>query len=208
MKLLMLQQEAGRKSRFYTLIRQRKLCTCPIHGSTVSKLDIGLSPAAAPRLWSARPGPLHAPGSTNQSGATLVEVVIAATVLAIMIAGVLNSFGYGFMASQLARENQRATQIMLEKVETLRLDSWDQVRSNVFIPAAFSEAYDPQSSVGYQGVVYTGTVQVTGVPFTTSYSSNMRQIYVSLNWTTRGRIPHSRSITTFVAKDGLQNYVY
>src|SRR5215472_10256783 len=107
MKLLMLQREAGRQSRFYALSRQpdltknsfqRKLCVCPTHGSSVSKLDTHPRP--------------------KQFGATLVEVVIAAAVLTIMIAGVLNSFGYGFMASQLARENQRATQVMLEKVET------------------------------------------------------------------------------------------
>jgi hypothetical protein len=36
----------------------------------------------------------------------------------------------------------------------------------------------------------------------------MRQFTVTLQWTNASRIPHSRTITTYVAKNGIQNYVY
>ncbi len=133
---------------------------------------------------------------------------MAAAIMAVMMAGIFNSFGYGFFASQLARENQRATQILLEKVETLRLYRWDQVTSNGFIPPNFTEPYDPQAAPGAQGVTYNGSVVISDVPFATTYSAKMRQINVTLAWSTAGRIPHIRSLTTFVSKDGLQNYVY
>jgi type II secretory pathway pseudopilin PulG len=143
-----------------------------------------------------------------ESGVTLVDVVMAVALLGIMAAGVLGSFRYGLFVMQLVRENQRATQIMLEKVETVRLYSWGQVNSNGFIPSSFTDDYDPQAPTSNRGVTYYGTVVgPTNVPFSCTYSTNMRQITVSLRWTTRN-IPHTRSVTTYIAKDGIQNYVY
>ena len=69
---------------------------------------------------------------------TLVDVVMAVALLGVMASGIFGSFRYGFFTLQLVRENQRATQILLEKVETIRLYSWDQVQpTNNFIPAIF-----------------------------------------------------------------------
>ena len=141
----------------------------------------------------------------------MVEVVVALGILVIVGAGILGSFKYGFFAMSMARENQRATQIMLAKVETIRLYRWDQVvYSNNFIPASFTEVYDPQGSSGQQGAIYTGFVSISNCPSpisTKSYATNMRACTVTLNWKT-GRIPRSRTITTYIARDGIQNYVY
>ena len=38
-------------------------------------------------------------------------------------------------------------------------------------------------------------------------AADLRELTVTLNWNTRG-IPHTRSITTYIAKDGIQNYVF
>jgi Tfp pilus assembly protein PilV len=142
----------------------------------------------------------------SNRGLTLVEVVMSTLFLGIMAGGILSSISYGFATMQLVRENQRATQIMLEKVETIRLYRWDQVLAPGFIPAAFSDVYDPQSV--NHGITYSGTVTVTNVPFSKTYSSNMRQLTLNLRWTSGGRIDRERTLTTYVSKDGLQNYVY
>jgi len=146
-----------------------------------------------------------------KSGMTLVEVVMAVAVLGIMASGIFGSFRYGFFTLQLVRENQRATQILLEKVETIRLYNWTDVTStNGFIPATFTDVYDPQATTGGQGTAYNGTVTVTNCPsgsISSSYIDHMRQLTVTLAWTTRD-IPHTRSLTTYIAKDGIQNYVY
>ena len=143
------------------------------------------------------------------SGVTLVDVVMSIALLGVMASGIFGSFRYGFFTLQLARENQRATQILLEKVETLRLYSWDQVNTPGFIPLNLdTEYYDPQAPAGAQGVAYYGTVTPpSSVTFDASYKANLRQITVTMNWTTRN-VPHTRSITTYIAKDGIQNYVY
>jgi type II secretory pathway pseudopilin PulG len=145
----------------------------------------------------------------TESGVTLVDVVMAIGLLGVMASGIFGSFRYGFFTLQLVRENQRATQILLEKVETLRLYRWDQVNTPGFIPTNLpTEVYDPQAPSGQQGTTYYGTVAIsTNAPFSTSYSSNMRRLTVTLTWTT-GNIPHTRSLMTYIAKDGIQNYVY
>ena len=149
----------------------------------------------------------------SESGVTLVDVIMAIALLGVMASGIFGSFRYGFFTLQLARENQRATQILLEKVETIRLYSWDQVNPpGRSIPYTFplNAVYDPQAPSGAQGTTYNGTVTVSNCSsgsIGSSYSANMRQVTVTLHWTT-GTIPHTRSLATYIAKDGLQNYVY
>jgi len=138
---------------------------------------------------------------------TLVELVTSVAVLGVMAGGIFGSFRYGFFSLELLRENQRATQVILEKVETIRLYNWDQVNVNGFIPATFTERYDPQATTCSQGVTYTGTVVVTNCSLTSSYATNIKQLTITLSWSTRN-IPHTRTLTTYIAKDGLQNYVY
>jgi hypothetical protein len=143
-----------------------------------------------------------------KSAMTLVDVVMAVAVLGVMASGIFGSFRYGFFTLQLVRENQRATQIILEKVETIRLYSWDQIQpTNNFIPATFTDVYDPQAAANAQGTIYNGTVAVANCPLSSSYSACLRQLTVTLSWTTRD-IPHTRSLTTYIARDGIQNYVY
>ena len=144
----------------------------------------------------------------SQKGGTLVEVVIAVCILAIMGGGIISSINYGLFMMRLARENARATQIILEKLETIRLYSWSEVTNASYIPDTFTDVYDPQAPVNNQGAVYNGTMTVSNVNFSASYSTNMRQFTVTLQWTTAGRINHNRSMSTYVAKDGLQCYVY
>jgi len=124
-------------------------------------------------------------------------------------AGLMSCFGFSFRVMELARDNQRATQIMLEKAETIRLYSWDQVNSNGFIPSTFTATYDgiPATNGANGGTIYTGTLAVGPFPFNTSYKTNMRQLTVTLQWN-KHNMTKTRSLTTYISKDGIQNYVY
>src|SRR5437879_9302984 len=141
---------------------------------------------------------------TQESGMTLVDVVMSTAILSLMSIGVIGSLTYGFFVMQMARENQRATQILLEKVETIRLYSWDQVNSNGFIPTSFTDVYDPQAVSSQQGVTYSSTLTIDAftnatsgsVSTPTTYSTNMRQVTVTLNWYTRS-VSRSRSLVTY-----------
>jgi type II secretory pathway pseudopilin PulG len=153
--------------------------------------------------------PAISPARTSQEGSTLIESVIATVILAIAFSAIIGSINYGMFMMRLARENARASQVLLEKTEALRLYNWDQiVYSNGFLPSTFTAMYDPQGSTNNQGITYNGQMTISNVPFTASYSTNIRQINITLQWVTAGRINHSRSLATYIAKNGLQNYVY
>ncbi len=150
------------------------------------------------------------PGSSQrqaQQAGTLLEVLMASCVLAVMAAAIMNSINYGLFVMRNARENQRATQIMLEKSEAVRLYNWEQINASNFIPATFTAVFDPQSATA-PGITYYGTMAITNCPFNASYATNVRLFTITLNWTNFHKIPHSRILSTLVAKDGIQNYVY
>src|SRR6185503_12010121 len=79
-----------------------------------------------------------------EAASTLAEVLAAVAVLAICAAGLMGALANGFRTIQFARENQRATQILMEETEMIRLYTWDQVNKPGFIPTSFVTAYDPQ----------------------------------------------------------------
>lgn len=144
-----------------------------------------------------------------QAGTTMVDVVVATAVIALAAVGCIGCVIYGFYTMQMVRENQRATQIMLQQAEILRLYSWSEINSNGFVPSTFTANYDPQVT-NAEGVIYFGTVTkgspVFNPSYSPSYGTNLVQFTFSLVWT--DRVAHARSLTTFVAKDGMQNYVW
>ncbi|HXJ60359.1 MAG TPA: type II secretion system protein [Verrucomicrobiae bacterium] len=138
-------------------------------------------------------------------GFSLVEVTVGMAVVGTSAIALFSGFTSGFFTMQMARENLRATQIMLEKTETIRLYSWDQINTAGFIPTAFTAPYDPNST--NSGITYQGRMTITPCPLSTTFSNDMRAITVTLNWTT-GSLNRSRSFTTYIARNGLQNYIY
>ncbi len=142
------------------------------------------------------------------SAFTLVEVVVAVGVLGIMLVTLYLGISVGFSMTQSERENLRATQVMLERMEGIRLFTWDQLVDPTKNPPAFTNYFAP-SSINL-GVMYVGTMTVTtNISLTPSatYSANMRRVTVQASWTSRN-VTHTRSMSTYVSKNGVQNYVF
>ncbi len=142
---------------------------------------------------------------------SLIEVILATGIISITGAGVIGSVNYGLFIMRVARENQRGTQVMLEKLEAIRLANWTQVTNPGFIPSTFTAPYDPTGAAGAQGTTYYGTMSVANPVFsgtTPNYSANIRQFTVSVSWTNTHGLAHNRSLTTYVGQNGIQNYVY
>src|SRR5436190_11119096 len=92
------------------------------------------------------------------AGFTLVENVVALTIVAIMLTSLYGGFASGFSTVRTSRESQRATQIMLSKLEGIRVCNFDQLSNPVYNPATWTESFDPKDqATGAGGVVYTGT---------------------------------------------------
>lgn len=144
-----------------------------------------------------------------QSAFTLAEVVIASGLIAISCLSLLIALSMGFSTVQANRENLRATQVMVQKMETLRLYNWGQLQSTNFFNPNFSERFNPLST---NGVLYVGQISLsvpTNLP--PNYTNQIYAVTVSVCWTNyvRGQpIVHNREMQTYAALYGIQNYVY
>jgi hypothetical protein len=138
---------------------------------------------------------------------TIVEVVFAMAILGVVFLALYAGLASGFSIIKLARENTRATQILIEKMETIRLYNWDQINSNGFLLTNFTARYYPMGGVTNGGTLYTGNICVATAPIAASYAGDMKKVTVTLNWKT-GELQRSRAISTYVTRNGLQNYIY
>lgn len=141
-----------------------------------------------------------------QAAFSLTEVTVGLGIVGTCVAALFSGFTTGFFTIKMARENLRATQILLQKAEAIRLQSWDQITNPTNIPTAFVDRYDPNSTSS-PGTIYTGSILITNCPITSSYSNSLRMVVISVNWQT-GNIDRNRSYTTYVARNGLQVYIY
>jgi hypothetical protein len=144
--------------------------------------------------------------SSARDAFTIVEVVFAMATAAFMFLALYSGLTGGFTIMRLARENTRATQILVEKMETIRLYSWEQITSNSFIPTNFSVPYYPMGGSN-AGTIYHGTVTLGDALVGASYQNDMKKVSIRLDWQT-GQLPRTRTISTYVSRYGLQNYVY
>jgi prepilin-type N-terminal cleavage/methylation domain-containing protein len=141
---------------------------------------------------------------------TLVEVMIAVGVLGVMMASLYGGFVYAFSQISLVQQNVRATQVLEEKMEVIRLLNWDQlVNQPGFVPTNFTAPFyaSNPTNVSANSFTYTGTVLVASAPVTETYSPSLRMIQVQVTWTS-GKVARQRQMTTFVSQYGMQNYVY
>ena len=147
---------------------------------------------------------------TSRPGFTLVEAIVAMAVVGIVVMALYGGITSSFLIIRIARENLRATQIMLEKMEVMRLCTWDQVNSNGFIPSTFTASYYTKNSTNLTGVIYDGRITiapVTALQINGSYNDDMRKITVDVGWTTQNQ-NHTRQISTYVSRYGIQNYLF
>ena len=184
---------------------------------------------------------ITAGGGRNNAGLrgfTLVEVMVASMIGAIVFAALFFGVTQGYAVVQKQREALRAEQILVGKVEGIRLCAWDTNPTNstyqLFNPAMvsmnFTDSFYPVGLSGTtnDGVIYSGTIQIltnnlvfygsnldtNGLPVAStapSYSNQMAQAVVTVTWQDihGGRTNTLlRSMKTYIAQYGIQNYIF
>jgi prepilin-type N-terminal cleavage/methylation domain-containing protein len=137
---------------------------------------------------------------------SMIEILVAMTVLGIMFVSLYSGFSSGFAVVQLARENLRATQILQEKMETIRLYTWDQINTPGFVPTNFVDNFYVSSNV-VSGMSYTGRVTIAKAPVSETYSNELKSVTIDLKWVSAD-VMRTRTMQTYVTRHGLQNYIY
>lgn len=141
---------------------------------------------------------------------TIAEVLVAVGVLLVISIGFYAGLSSCFGVVESSREDLRATQVMVQKLEAIRLCNWAQL-SNF----SFTETYDPMDTSNHlSGVMYYGTVTTnaaSAISSTATYKPNIRLVTVTVNWTNfngKSSMGHTRQMQTHVARYGLQNYIW
>lgn len=151
---------------------------------------------------------IHRPARARRVGAfTLVEVSVSIAIVGIIVLAIYGALSSGISTIRLARENLRATQILIEKTEGMRLYTWEQLTTPGFVPTNFTAAYDALSTNSGAGVLYQGAIAIAPSTNAASYAPDLRVVTVTLRWQT-GQLPRTRTMQTHVAKNGIQNYIY
>ena len=145
---------------------------------------------------------------------TLVEVLVASALLGMVLVILFGGFSQGYEILNLTRQDLRATQIMTQKTEAVRLCTWAELTN---LPATFLDYYAEGITVTSNNpavATYFGTISVanpTNLPGTVSYSNVIKLVTINLLWTNHfgsQAIVHTRQMQTMAAYNGLENYIY
>ncbi len=143
---------------------------------------------------------------STRSAFSLLEVLAAMAVCGIVLLSLYAGLSAGFAVTQVARENLRATQVMVEKLETIRLYTFDEIERTNFIPTTFESPYYSYGT-NRSSLVYSGRVTIGPAPVSASYSNDLKQVLIQIQWTSGG-VVRSRQMDTLIARNGLQAYIY
>ena len=133
--------------------------------------------------------------------------MLAVVVIMITFGGFYLGFTQGFAIIQLARENLRATQILQEKAETIRLFTWDDVLAATASTYVSTNYFSPLATSGGNGTAYTVTREVGTPPIKESYAGDIKLVTFTVKWTS-GNLLRQRQMQTLVAQYGLHNYIF
>ena len=182
-------------------------------------------------------GALHSkalPDATSPRGAgfTLIEVVMGIAMIGVCVGAVASGVMFGLRRAKNAQEELRATQIITEKFEALRLYTWDQLKwaADFDDPEDASDSFDPADphvagdeptafvtpdtftvpfalgATNAGDLIYTGTFDASMAAVSEVYSNDLITVTVSLTWPRHGTT-QSCSATTFFSRYGLQNNI-
>lgn len=152
----------------------------------------------------------------GQAGGTIMEAIFSVAIAGVFFTSLFAGVSQGMLAVQAVREDLRATQIITEKFETIRLYSWDQINTPGFIPDYFAEPFLPNTPMGQaeggdpevqNSFIFQGTMTISNPPASVTYVNEMKQVTVEVIWQSSSRW-RTNSATSMISRYGLQNYVY
>ena len=153
----------------------------------------------------------RAAGRRGQGGFTIVEVTMAAFVLAMGIATSITTLQYGMRAVDTARNMTLAGQIMQSDMEILRLQNWAQIYALLG-----ERTVDPSATItSGTGTTLDSTLTTIATRFVCkrtveeiSGRANILKITLRVTWTGVDGRGHAMSYETRYAKNGISDYFY
>ena len=135
---------------------------------------------------------------SSRGGFTLFEVMASVAVLVLVFVSALGAITIGFRILEDARLSTLASQVLQSEMENLRLKNWSQLSD---MPA--SSTFTVESSLGSDAFdKFTCRRAIRDV------RTDLKQVVLTLTWISMGGQEHTRSYTTLISNDGLNDYYY
>lgn len=170
----------------------------------------------------------HDPKFRSSQGFTIMEVALAATVLALTLTGMIGVIESGTSTLDLSRKQTIAGQILHQEIDNLRLQSWATIVGYPQSPASTpmsiipppstpaGSAYDPilanfsqQLAGNYNYPTFSSTLATSiSFPYTvirtvTPIAPTLLQVTFTISWTGLTGHIYLRSSTTYVTQYGI-----
>src|SRR3954470_5281696 len=116
------------------------------------------------------------------AGFSLIEAMVGMAVMGVMVAGLFGGMSWGTTSVRISREDLRAGQILLEKMEVIRLLTWDQITASNVLPANFTAPYYTTmvaTNTAAAGPTFSGTITIStpkGTTLGANYTNDMRVV--------------------------------
>src|SRR4051794_16024913 len=146
------------------------------------------------------------------AGFTIVEVVMAAAVMAFSIGSSIMVMGRGFASLDTARCLSYASQIMQGELEKIRLTQWGDGPTTAAGAGTTGVSAYPTTptNVDISSTFYTTASDIgsrmTLTRTATWVHDGMIQITLTITWTTYDRRTLTRTYVTYYGKNGLYDY--
>jgi Tfp pilus assembly protein PilV len=144
---------------------------------------------------------LHSFRRHGERGVTIVEVAVAALVMALVLTTSITTLQRAFISLQNARDLNIASQILQSEMEKMRLADWTTV--NAFPTAATPVTLDATFTANpYVGGRFTLSRTVTDP------KADTRIINLRINWQGADNRPLVRNLSMRYSRNGLYDYFY
>ena len=138
-------------------------------------------------------------------GFTIVEVMLAAAVMALVITTSITTLQRGFLSLDTARNVTIAGQILQCEVEKMRMVPWATINTYPTSPTPMTmdASFTSNPAVGTR---FSLSRDVAVIATTTGIG--MRQVTYTISWNSYDGRALSRSYTTYYGQNGLYDYYY
>ncbi len=134
---------------------------------------------------------------SGATGFTLVEVMVASTVLIFGIVTAVTTSQRGLQALDTARNLSAASQIMQSEIERIRLLNWNQL-----------QALQQSGDTAVSADTVAGTARFTCTRAITDLKTDMKEITLTAVWRGYDGREHIAQLITRYGKSGLNDYFY
>jgi type II secretory pathway pseudopilin PulG len=146
----------------------------------------------------------------RRAGFTIVEVAMAAAIMAFAITGSIIVLKSGFTALDNARNTTLASQIIQSEMERIRLLNWSNIDAMSSEQKLTLSTLFPSNTITskFTSILASRFTAVRTATNVSGKAGEMKTITVTVSWVGIDGLSHTRSTTGSYCKNGLYDYYY